>query len=147
MRGVAHAATLAYQQMVRQGHGHIVNTASVAGLVPVPLQTHYVATKHALVGLSKPLQLEAADHGIDVTIFGPAFVESGMFDNNTLHGTMEGTDARRLVPVNPLATDVAVRRLLAGVARRRHWVITRFTGGSAGGSSACPLRSATPCTG
>lgn len=128
LRGVAHGSTLAYRQMVRQGHGHIVNTASVAGLVPVPLQAHYVATKHALIGMSKTLQLEAAEHGVDVTIFCPAFVESGMFDNNTLHGTMEGTDPRSLVPVRPLATDVAVRRLLVGVARRRRWVITPFYG-------------------
>jgi NAD(P)-dependent dehydrogenase (short-subunit alcohol dehydrogenase family) len=128
LRGAAHGATLAYRQMVAQGHGHIINTASVAGLVPVPLQAHYVATKHALIGMSKTLQLEAADHGVDVTIFCPAFVESGMFDNNTLHGTMEGTDTRKLVPISPLATDVAVRRLLAGVARRRSWVITPFYG-------------------
>ena len=128
LRGVAHGTTLAYRQMVRQGHGHIVTTASVAGLVPVPLQAHYVATKHALVGMCRTLQLEAPEHGVDVTIFCPAFVESGMFDDNTLHGSMEGADARRLVPVRPLATDVAVRRLLAGVARRRAWVITPFYG-------------------
>lgn len=128
LRGVAHGSTLAYRQMVGQGHGHIVTTASVAGLVPVPLQVHYCATKHAVIGMSKTLAVEARDHGIDVTIFCPAFVESGMFDNNTLHGTMAGTNTRRLVPMKPLATDVAVRRLLAGVAKRRHWVITPFYG-------------------
>lgn len=128
LRGVAHGSTLAYQQMVRQGSGHIVNTASAAGLVPVPLQVHYVATKHALIGLGKTLALEAADHGIDVTTYCPAFVESGMFDDNTLHGTMEGVDTREVVPIAPLATPVAVRRLLRGVARRRSLVITPFYG-------------------
>ncbi|MGH3451039.1 MAG: SDR family oxidoreductase [Haloechinothrix sp.] len=128
LRGVAYGTTIAYRQMVRQGHGHIVNTASVAGLVPVPLQAHYCATKHAVVGLSKTLSVEAAEHGVAVTAFCPAFVESGMFDNNTFRGTMEGADARRLVPIKPLPADVAVRRLLRGLGRRRRFVITPFYG-------------------
>src|SRR4051794_22500568 len=74
LRGVAHGAAIAYRQMVEQGGGHIVNTASVAGLVPVPLQVHYCATKHAVVGLGKTLAVEARQHGIRVTTYCPAFV-------------------------------------------------------------------------
>lgn len=128
LRGVAYGSKLAYDQMLKQGGGNIVNTASVAGLVPVPLQTHYVATKHAIVGLDKTLRLEADKHGIGVTTFCPAFVESGMFDNNTFRGTMEGTDARKLVPIKPLATDKAVRPLIAGVAKNKPIVIVPFYG-------------------
>lgn len=128
LKGVAYATTIAYRQMVRQGHGHIVATASVAGLVPVPLQAHYCASKHAVVGLCATLGLEAARHGVTVTAFCPAFVESGMFDTATFRGALTGVDARRLVPVAPLATDVAVRRLLDGVARGRTMVITPFYG-------------------
>jgi NAD(P)-dependent dehydrogenase (short-subunit alcohol dehydrogenase family) len=128
LRGVAYGTTIAYQQMVRQGHGHIVNTASVAGLVSVPLQAHYCTTKHAVVGLSKTVAVEAAEHGVVVTTFCPAFVESGMFDNHTTRGSTAGVDARRLVPVRPLATRVAVRRLLRGIQRRRELVITPFYG-------------------
>jgi NAD(P)-dependent dehydrogenase (short-subunit alcohol dehydrogenase family) len=128
LRGVAYGSQIAYRQMVAQGGGHIVSTASVAGLVPVPLQAHYCATKHAVIGMSKTLAVEARQHRITVTAFCPAFVESGMFENNTLRGTMEGTDARRLVPIKPLATDKAVRALLDGVAARRELVITPFYG-------------------
>ncbi|MGH3516529.1 MAG: SDR family NAD(P)-dependent oxidoreductase [Haloechinothrix sp.] len=128
LRGVAYGTTIAYRQMVKQGHGHIVNTASVAGLVPVPLQAHYCATKHAVVGMAKTLSVEAAEHGVAVTAFCPAFVESGMFDNSTFHGTMAGADARSLVPIRPLATDRAVARLLRGLARRRRFVVTPFYG-------------------
>jgi NAD(P)-dependent dehydrogenase (short-subunit alcohol dehydrogenase family) len=127
-RGVAHGTTIAYRQMLRQGHGHIVNTASVAGLLPVPLQAHYCATKHAILGLTKTAGLEAAQHGVAVTAFCPAFVESGMFDNHTLRGTLQGADARRLVPISPLPTRTAVRRLLRGVQRRRPLVVTPFYG-------------------
>jgi NAD(P)-dependent dehydrogenase (short-subunit alcohol dehydrogenase family) len=128
LRGVAYGATIAYRQMVAQGHGHIVNTASVAGLVPVPLQAHYCATKHGVVGMSKTLALEAREHGVAVTVFCPAFVESGMIENNTMRGTLEGADGRKLVPIKPLATDKAVSRLLAGVAKRREFVVTPLYG-------------------
>jgi NAD(P)-dependent dehydrogenase (short-subunit alcohol dehydrogenase family) len=128
LRGVAYGATIAYRQMVAQGSGHIVNTASVAGLIPVPLQAHYCATKHGVVGMSKTLALEARRHGVEVTVFCPAFVESGMIENNTLRGTMEGTDARKLMPLKPLPTVTAVSRLLKGVERGREFVVTPFYG-------------------
>ena len=128
LRGVAYGTKLAYDQMVKQGGGQIVTTASVAGLVPVPLQAHYCATKHALVGLHNTLELEAVQHGIGLTLFCPAFVQSGMFTNNTLRGSLEGTDARKLVPIKPLATDEAVRRLLTGVAAKKRLVVTPLYG-------------------
>lgn len=128
LRGVVYGVMTAYRQMVRQGHGHIVNTASVAGLVPVPLQAHYCATKSAVVGLSKALALEADGTGVSVTVFCPAFVESGMFDNNVLRGSMFGVDARAIVPIKPLDTAVAVRRLLRGIEQHRRFVVTPFYG-------------------
>lgn len=128
LKGVAYGSKLAYDQMVKQGGGHIVNTASVAGLVPVPLQSHYVATKHALVGMGKTLELEAAKHNIGITTYCPAFINTGMFENNTFRGTMEGTDARKLVPIKPLSTEKAVRPLLEGVAKGKSIVIVPFYG-------------------
>ena len=56
---VVHGVVAAYPIMVRQGHGHIVNTASAAGLIPSPATIAYAATKHAVVGLSLTLRAEA----------------------------------------------------------------------------------------
>jgi NAD(P)-dependent dehydrogenase (short-subunit alcohol dehydrogenase family) len=128
LNGVAYGVKLAYDQMYLQGSGHIINTASVAGLVPVPLQTHYVTTKHAVVGMGKNLELEAERHGIAVTTFCPAFVESGMIENNTMHGTMDVPDVRSMIPIKPHPTDKAVRTLLEGVAKKKSLVITPFYG-------------------
>lgn len=128
LRGVMYGVGIAYRQMVRQGHGHIVSTASAGGLVPVPLQAHYCATKHAVVGLHKTLAVEAAGTGVSTTVFCPAWVESSMFDTSTLHGAMAGADPRTIVPFPPLATDVAVRRLLSGVLRKRRYVVTPIYG-------------------
>lgn len=128
LRGVAFGSTVAYRQMVKQGHGQIINTASVAGLVPVPLQAQYCATKHAVVGFSKTLGLESVDHGVHVTVFCPAFVESGMFDNNTMRGELEGVNARKMMPIKPLSTERAVSKLLTGVQRKRRFVVVPLYG-------------------
>lgn len=128
LRGVLYGVGVAYRQMLRQGSGHIVSTASAAGLVPVPAQAHYTATKHAVVGLHKALALEAAAAGIRTTVFCPAWVESSMFDTATIHGSLAGSDPRAAVPIKPLATEVAVRRLLRGVLRGRRFVVTPFYG-------------------
>lgn len=128
LKGVAYGVKLAYDQMVKQGSGHIINTASVAGLIPVPLQTHYVATKHAVVGLGKTLAIESARHNVHVTTFCPGFIDTGMMDNNTLRGTMDVPDARKLVPVPAMSPDKAVAKLLDGVAKKKPLVITPFYG-------------------
>lgn len=128
LKGVAYGVKLAYDQMVKQGSGHIINTASAAGLVPVPLQTHYVTTKHAVVGMAKALELEADDHDIHVTTFCPGFIETGMMTNNTLRGTMDVPDVKALVPVPALSADKAAARLLVGVAKHKRLVITPFYG-------------------
>src|ERR1700754_1918200 len=59
IRGVVHGVAAAYPLMLRQGHGYIINTASMAGLAAGGHLTSYVATKHAVVGLSMALRSEA----------------------------------------------------------------------------------------
>ena len=63
IRGVVHGVAAAYPLMVRQGHGHIINTASMAGLTAAGQITSYVTTKHAVVGLSLALRSEAVTRG------------------------------------------------------------------------------------
>ena len=59
VRGVIHGVHAAYPLMLAQGFGHIVNTASPAGLMPSPLIAPYGMSKHAVVGLSLSLRIEA----------------------------------------------------------------------------------------
>ena len=80
IRGVVHGVMAAYPRMVRQGHGHIVNTASLAGLAPTPLLTPYSMTKHAVVGLTLSLRVEAAPHGVRVSAICPAAVDTPLLD-------------------------------------------------------------------
>jgi len=70
--------------MIEAGGGHIVATASMAGLIPtlVPIHSAYSAAKMGVIGFVQNLQLEVADHGVVTTIYCPGGVLNGMRDNN-----------------------------------------------------------------
>jgi NAD(P)-dependent dehydrogenase (short-subunit alcohol dehydrogenase family) len=78
--GVVHGVTAAYPAMVERGRGHIVNTASLSGLVPSPLLVPYSTTKHAVVGLSIGLRVEAAAAGVRVSVLCPGVIETPLLD-------------------------------------------------------------------
>ena len=78
LRGVAHGIQAVYPIMIRQHSGHIVNTASMSGLVATPGLGSYTATKHAVVGISKALRVEAERHGVQVSVFCPGVIRTPM---------------------------------------------------------------------
>ena len=91
LRGVVHGVVAAYPQMLRQGDGHIINTASMAGLAAGGQLTSYVATKHAVVGLSMALRSEAVPRGVGVLVVCPAAVETPILDKGAV-GSFGGRD-------------------------------------------------------
>jgi len=80
-------------EMIRQGGGAIVNTASVAGLVGTPNMSAYVASKHAVLGLTKTAAGEVARQGVRVNAVCP-----GPVDTRMIHALEE-----QLSPGNPAA--------------------------------------------
>jgi NAD(P)-dependent dehydrogenase (short-subunit alcohol dehydrogenase family) len=68
------------RQMLEQGGGAIVNTASVVGLAAVRHQPAYVASKHGVIGLTKAAALEYAEAGIRVNAVCPAAVRTPSLD-------------------------------------------------------------------
>jgi NAD(P)-dependent dehydrogenase (short-subunit alcohol dehydrogenase family) len=86
IRGVVHGVAAAYPLMVRQKHGHIINTASMAGLTAAGQVTSYVMTKHAVVGMSLALRSEAVARGVGVTVVCPAAVETPILDKGAIGG-------------------------------------------------------------
>ncbi len=66
------------RQMLKQGHGAIVNTASVAGLVGAPTQPAYAASKHAVVGMTKTAAAEYGRAGIRINSVCPGVINTTM---------------------------------------------------------------------
>lgn len=76
LRGVCYGVQAVYPAMVARRSGHIINTASVAGLVPAGGAGSYTATKYAVVGLSKALRVEAAAYGVRVSALCPGAIRT-----------------------------------------------------------------------
>jgi NAD(P)-dependent dehydrogenase (short-subunit alcohol dehydrogenase family) len=132
LKGVVHGVHAAYPIMLEQGSGHIVNTASLAGLLPMPVGIPYTATKHAVVGLSLGLRAEAAGRGIKVSVVCPGFVDTPLLSNVNpgLPETPMSGDAKddiakaspRLYTAEKLARDImrGVRRNQALIVAPAH---------------------------
>lgn len=80
LNGVVNGLLAVYPGMVERGSGHIVITASGAGLAAPPFVTAYAATKHAVVGLALGLRPEAALHSVKVSVLCPGAVETPTLD-------------------------------------------------------------------
>ena len=144
--GVIYGTIAAYRVMTRQGFGHIVNTASLGGLIPEPMATAYATTKHAVVGLSTSLRAEAAELGIKVSVVCPGFVQTRVHDAATYIGIkredaisemsssmklMDATDCARVIlrgveRNKAIITDTALTRLLWWLYRLNPAVLGPF---------------------
>ena len=89
VRGVTNGFVAAYAGMVRRGEGIIVNTASTGGLIGVPGLAPYCLSKHAVVGLTKSVRVEAAEYGVRVCALCPATIETPILDSDYPVGTPE----------------------------------------------------------
>lgn len=101
-----HGTREAIKRMQPRGHGHIVNIASMAGVVPTPGAAVYAASKHAVVGFCESLWWELRGSGVDLTYVLPALV------NTDLSAGMKRTRATRVVePADVAAAVVAALRV------------------------------------
>jgi NAD(P)-dependent dehydrogenase (short-subunit alcohol dehydrogenase family) len=120
LRGVVHGIQAVYPIMIRQHSGHIVNTASMAGLVASPGLGSYTATKHAVVGISKALRVEAERHGVQVSVFCPGVIRTPIMTGGK-YGRMNISDEKVLKKfwerLRPMAPEVFAERALRAVLR------------------------------
>jgi NAD(P)-dependent dehydrogenase (short-subunit alcohol dehydrogenase family) len=125
LMGVVHGTRLAYSLMVRQGFGHIVNTSSLCGLMPVPLEVPYATAKHAVVGLSTSLRAEGAALGVKVSVFCPGVIQTPLIEKSlVLNSSME--EILSISPLKIMGLNDALRVLLRGVARNQGIIICPF---------------------
>lgn len=122
IRGVVHGTDVAYKMMCEQGSGHIVNTASGAGLMPIPLMTAYCTTKHAVVGLSTSLREEARRYNVKVSAICPGIVNTNII-NATDSRDFDMRQLRLMSPVKEMSVSAAVNTILKGVAANESKII------------------------
>jgi NAD(P)-dependent dehydrogenase (short-subunit alcohol dehydrogenase family) len=120
LRGVAHGIQAVYPIMIRQHSGHIVNTASMAGLVASPGLGSYTATKHAVVGISKALRVEAERHGVQVSVLCPGVIRTPILAGGE-YGRYKGVSDEELLrfweAFRPMAPEKFAERALRAVLR------------------------------
>lgn len=130
IRGVVNGVLAAYPRMVERGSGHIVNTASAAGLAGAPMVVAYSMSKHAVVGLSTSLRPEAALHGVQVSVLCPGMIDTPMLDAPPPAdlpaepaGNLTGREFLTDLKQKPIAADVFARKALAAVARNKGMIV------------------------
>jgi NAD(P)-dependent dehydrogenase (short-subunit alcohol dehydrogenase family) len=108
--------------LLEQGRGHVINTSSASGLLAYGFdRLPYVASKHAVVGISEALALYLAPKGVGVTCVCPSGVITNILEQITVYG--EATSPR--APQHPLVDADVVGALIAeAVAKGTFLVVT-----------------------
>lgn len=136
LMGVVHGVVAAYPVMLRQGSGHIVNIASLSGLIASPGLGPYTTTKGAVVSLTNALRAEAEALGVRASVVCPGFIDTAIFDN-AIGVRMDKEDLLKKLRLPLMGVDGAARAILRGVERnegmivspwsaRLLWRVTRF---------------------
>ncbi len=128
IRGVINGIQAAYPIMLAQGFGHIINTASMAGLMPGPGNTVYTMTKHGVVGLSLSLRGEAALAGVRVSVICPGVIQTPILEGGGRYGKMlieiPAEEMRRLFArLRPMPPHIFAKKVLDAVARNKTIII------------------------
>jgi len=94
--------------MRERGSGHIVNVASVAGVIGATEPLPYVTSKFAVVGLSEALFCQLSRLGIDVSIVLPSYIRTNIFDNAEMKypkAIIDGIDEQKLEELRKITVD------------------------------------------
>jgi NAD(P)-dependent dehydrogenase (short-subunit alcohol dehydrogenase family) len=102
--GVITGCQLALPDMIARRSGHIINIASLSGLIPVPGQVVYVGAKFGVVGLSAALADEVAPHGVEVSVVMPPFTKTELISGTESGGAIK--------PVEPAQIAAAIVKTL-----------------------------------
>ncbi|HET7689154.1 MAG TPA: SDR family NAD(P)-dependent oxidoreductase [Nocardioidaceae bacterium] len=120
LRAVVVGSKVAGRRFVEQGHGQIVNVASIVGLASAPGIAVYSATKFAVVGLGQALYPELGEQGVTVTTICPAYVNTQL-----IAGVEQPWIVRKLGLVEPEDVSSAIVRCVEKNQGGQHIVPTR----------------------
>ncbi|WP_157826741.1 SDR family NAD(P)-dependent oxidoreductase [Colwellia sp. 12G3] len=114
LTGVFNCTRSALPEMVKNGSGVIVNTASVDGLVGMGTLSPYVAAKHGVTGLTKTTALEYSRKGIRCVAICPGYIVTDMTNNALAQEEVDGFNA--MIPLGRGATPAEVANFVIWLA-------------------------------
>jgi NAD(P)-dependent dehydrogenase (short-subunit alcohol dehydrogenase family) len=127
LRGVINGIQAVYKMMMVQGFGHIINTASMAGLMSNPGNVNYATTKHAVVGLSKSLRVEAAPMGIRVSVLCPGVIRTPILNGGKYSKILIEIPPEKLHRMwekfKPMPPNIFAKKVLNSVAKNKAIII------------------------
>jgi len=116
LKGVWLCCKYVIPHMIKQRNGKIINISSVAGLEAFPGYVNYVAAKFGVVGLTKTLAIELAEHGINVNCVCPGMVSTPMLDADAASSGITAEEGRvefvkghlfqRLIPAEDISRAI-----------------------------------------
>ncbi|MFT5888244.1 MAG: NAD(P)-dependent dehydrogenase (short-subunit alcohol dehydrogenase family) [Zhongshania sp.] len=127
VRGCKVFATL----MQEQGSGHLVNVASLAGLVSAPKMSSYCATKAAVVAISEVLSVELDQDNIAVSVVCPSFFRTNLADTARASDAASQAATQRLVNKAKLGADEIAARVFDSIQKREFYILPHPEGRSA----------------
>jgi NAD(P)-dependent dehydrogenase (short-subunit alcohol dehydrogenase family) len=122
LMGVIYGAMEAFKIMKEKGGGHIINTASLAGLIGAPGSLPYATTKSAVVGFSKSLRVEGAAFNIKVTALCPGFIDTGIYEN-AWTGGIPNKLFRKTIPLKIIPLAEAITETIRGVEKNEQLIV------------------------
>ncbi len=139
LMGVVHGIRAFVPRMIAQGEGHVVNTASIAGLITGPGMGPYCATKHAVVAMSEVLHHElclAAGGKVKVSVLCPAWVKTRITESGR-NRPASAPPARARTPQEEMMEgmvraaveggippEVVADKVLRAVVEEKFWILT-----------------------
>lgn len=134
LRGVVNGVRAFTPRLLAQNEGHIVNTASVAGLISPPGLGAYCVSKHAVVALSEALHHDLRERGsaVGVSVLCPAYVPTGIADSERnrpkelgfSQKTPRDLALKKAVASGRLSADDVARAVVAAVKENRFYILT-----------------------
>lgn len=133
--GVFYCMQVALQQMAKQGHGNIVNVASLAGLKPSGYNLSYSASKYAVVGMTKSAALEYGRKNVRINAVCPGYTNSALLDRLLSSRPDMGDTLKRLIPMDRFGEAAEIAEAIAWLASDNSKYITGQTITLDGGTS------------
>ena len=102
---------------------HLVNVASIAGILAPPSMAAYSASKAGVIALSEAIAAEADRRRPGVTVVCPGFFRSGLLESWHFTGAIESREARRRMDAARWSSESVAREVLAAVRRNKRYVV------------------------